>query len=81
MVTKDLDVTRDEMLAELVKVVVDQEPPGVGWFTIAEVAKASSMPYERMKRRLHRKVEQGLLDTWKNSVNRRVYFREVVKDD
>ena len=78
MVTKSLDVTHDEMIAE-VAAAISLDTPGDDWVTIAEAAIAQNITKSTAAGRLERKYDQGIMDKMKIGNVR--YFRMVVKDE
>ncbi len=79
MVTKNLDVSRDEMIANIAATLVD-EIPGDEWVTIREVADSdSNLTYSSAAYRLNRAVENGIMEH--RICGTTGYYRMVTTDD
>ena len=77
MVTKDLGVTHEDMLAE-VAAAIGRDTPGPEWVTIAEVAIAQNISKSTAAGRLERAFDNGIME--KKLIGNLRYFR-MVKDD
>ena len=77
VVTKDLGITHDELIAE-VAAAISSDTPGPEWVTIAEAAKKRNITKSTAAGRLERKADQGIME--KKLIGNLRYFR-MVKDD
>ena len=77
MVTKDLSVTHDELIAE-VAAAISSDTPGPEWVTIAEVAIEQNISKSTAAGRLERAFDNGIME--KKLIGNLRYFR-MVKDD
>ena len=80
MGSKDLNITRDEMLDDMAKLLAPFEVDSL-WFTSQEMAKRWEVTDQGARMRLEQKEREGEVIKHTDPVSKRVYYEKVVKDD
>ena len=65
------NITRDELLAELVAAITPKPAPE-GWFSMEEIIAASSEPRETMRQRVYDKTRAGIFESMR--IGSRTYY-------
>ena len=75
---KVLDLTREQMLADIAEALKPFEPDP-DWFTCAEMAKLWGVPHKKAQYRLESLVEEGVLE--RHKIGWHVYYERIEEDD
>ena len=67
------NLTRDELLSELVDLVGDHEPDGEGWFTVNELAEQTGYTQEKIRCRIKALVRKNKAEAAK--IGSRWFYR------